>query len=51
MKNPSPHATRFAPSSRQLLPSRSIAQQRTSNFLATAVIAIFLRDALPRNIR
>jgi hypothetical protein len=41
----------FTFSFRQLAPSRSIAQQRISNFLATAVIAIFLRDALPRNIR
>ena len=32
-------------------PSRSIAQHLTSSFLATAVIAIFLRDALPRNNR
>ena len=32
-------------------PSRNIAQHLTSNFLATAVIAIFLRDGLPRKRR
>ena len=36
---------------RQLLPSRNIAQQRTSNLLPTATIAIFLRDFLPPLIR
>ena len=36
---------------RHSVPSRSIAQQRMSSFLATAVIAIFLRELLPRKIR
>jgi hypothetical protein len=53
-KYPSHHAAKldtFTFSSRHCVPSRSIAQQRISNFLATAVIAIFLREALPRKIR
>ena len=40
----------FLFSLRQGVLSRSIAQQRMSNFLATAIIAIFLRDGLPRKI-
>ena len=36
---------------RQLVPSRSIAQQRTNSLLPTATIAIFLRDFLPPLIR
>ena len=36
---------------RHVVPSRSIAQQRISSFLATAVIAIFLRELLPRKTR
>jgi hypothetical protein len=32
---------------RQLVPSRSIAQQRTNSLLPTATMAIFLRDFLP----
>ena len=36
---------------RQLVPSRSIAQQRTNSLLPTATMAIFLRDFLPPLIR
>ena len=35
----------------QLVPSRSMAQQRTNNLLPTATIAIFLRDFLPPEMR
>lgn len=35
----------------QLVPSRSMAQQRTNNFLPTATIAILRRDFLPPLMR
>ena len=35
----------------QFCSSRSMAQQRTTNFLAKAVMAIFFREELPRNSR
>jgi hypothetical protein len=44
------HLDTFVFSPLHSVPSRSIAQQRMSNFLATAIIAIFLRDGLPRKI-
>lgn len=36
---------------RQLVPSRSMAQQRTNNLRPTATMAIFLRDFLPPLMR
>jgi hypothetical protein len=45
------HQAVCASGGRQLVPSRSIAQQRTNSLLPTATMAIFLRDFLPPLIR